>query len=131
MNKFYKILVDGLLVLALAVGGDMTATAGAQSGMTQTIKNTVTHLEEGIRALQTNDPDTAQEHMKAAGQSSKKIIGGSYEVKAQRGSRAIATARRQTKEGDTTSAAASLKQAIDIYKSLLSPDKAGGRGGLK
>lgn len=120
-----KYLFAVFLVLSLA------AAAVSQAGTTEIINTTLSHLEEGLRALQANELELAQEHMKVAGQSSKNIIGGSYEVTAQRGSRAISIARRLTKEGDIDNAVASLKQAIDVYKSLLSPNKAGGRGGLK
>ena len=130
MNKTYQFAINGLFILTMTVGSLMAASADAQTAMTQTINNTVVHLEEGLRALQANELETAQEHMKAAGQTSKKIIGGSYEVKVQRGSRALAIARRQTKEGDTASAVVSLKQAIEVYKSLLGSTKSGGRGGL-
>lgn len=107
------------------------ATGVTQAGTAQTINTTVSHLEAGLQALQANELETAQKHMKAARQSSKNITGGSYEVKAQRGYKVISAARRHTKEGNTDSAITSLKQAIDMYKALLNPDKSGGRGGLK
>ncbi|MDD1613025.1 MAG: hypothetical protein LUQ57_07745 [Methylococcaceae bacterium] len=130
MNPIKALLVSVYLVFSLSSGN--TAFAGAaQMGTMPPIDNTIAHLEAAIKAVDANEPDTAQEHMKAAGQSSKDIIGGSLEVKAQRGSRAIATARRQTREGDTAGAVASLKEAVTIFQSLRGPNKAGGRGGLK
>ena len=43
----------------------------------------------------------------------------------------IANARRQTKEGNTAGAADSLKEALEVFKSLLLPIDAGSQGGLK
>ena len=89
MNPIKALLISGCMVLALSSGN--TAIAGsAQAGTMPPIDNTIAHLEAAIKAVDANELETAQEHMKAAGQSSKDIIGGSLEVKAQRGSRAIA-----------------------------------------
>jgi hypothetical protein len=131
MNTIKKILVAGFLVLSLSAGSNISVAGVTQEGMGQPINNTIAHLESALKAVNTNELETAQEHIKAAGQSSKDIIGGSLEVKTQRGSRAIATARRQTKEGNTVGAAVSLKEAIGVYKSLLGPLESGSRGGLK
>lgn len=130
-NIFKKFLVAGFLVLSMDAGSNVTIAAVAQVGMAQPINNTITHLEAALKAVDTNELEVAQEHIKAAGQSSKGIIGGSIEVKAQRGSSAITKARRQLKEGYTTDATNSLKQALEIFKSLLQPVEAGSRGGLK
>ncbi|OYV17487.1 MAG: hypothetical protein CG438_1337, partial [Methylococcaceae bacterium NSP1-1] len=45
--------------------------------------------------------------------------------------RAITNARRQTKEGNADGVADSLKEALDVFKSLLQPVEAGSQGGLK
>lgn len=129
MNPIKALLISGYVVLALFSGNPAIA-GSAQAGMMPPIDNTIAHLEAALKAVDSNELETAQEHMKAAGQSSKDIIGGSLEVKAQRGSRAIANARRQTREGDTSGAAVSLKEAMAIFQSLQGPNKTGGRGGL-
>lgn len=129
-NTINKILVAGLLVLSLGAGSNISVAGVTQKGMSQPINNTIAHLETALKAVHANELDTAQEHLKAAGQSSKDIIGGSLEAKAQAGSRAIKNARRQTKEGDTAGAVVSLKEAIEVYKSLLRPLASGKRGGL-
>lgn len=96
----------------------------------QPVNNTITHIEEALKALNTNDLEVAEDHMKAARQSAKDIIGGSIEVKAQRGSNIISTARRQAKSGDMAAATATLKEALNLFKSIHNPSQTGGRGGL-
>jgi hypothetical protein len=41
------------------------------------------HLDVALKAVNSNELEVAQEHIKAAGQSSKGIIGGSIELKTQ------------------------------------------------
>ncbi len=129
MNIIKTSLVSAVLVLFLSTANISVARA-AGTVMDSTINTAIVHLEAARKALSANELDSAQEHMKAAAQSSKDIIGGSLEVKAQRGSRAIAQARRLTREGDIPGATAILKDAEGIYKSLLQSGSSGGRGGL-
>ena len=131
MNTFKKFLVASFLVLSLGAGSNVTVAAETQSDMAQPINNTIAHLDAALKAVNANELEVAQEHIKAAGQSSKDIFGGSIESKKQRGTRAIANARRQTKEGNTAGAADSLKEALEVFKSLLLPVKASSQGGLK
>jgi hypothetical protein len=127
MNQFF---IAALWVLSLGLGSPSANAVDEQSGLSNPINNTISHLESALKGLEANELDAAQDHMKAAGQSSKNIVGGSFEVKAQRGSRAIGNARRQTREGDKDGAVVSLKEALQIYKSFHEPGKSGGRGGL-
>ncbi|MEC4748252.1 hypothetical protein U2W12_07275 [Methylomicrobium sp. Wu6] len=129
MNIIKAGVVSGFLVLSLSTG-NISKAGVAEGVMANRISTAIAHLEAAQKALAANEQDTAQEHMKAATQSSKDIFGGSLEVKAQRGSRAIANARRLAREGDTSGASVTLKEAEEIYKSLLQPEKSGGRGGL-
>jgi hypothetical protein len=131
MNTHKKFLVTSFLVLFIGAGSNITVAAATQIGMAEPINNTIAHLESALKAVNANELEVAQEHIKAAGQSSKDIFGGSIESKKQRGSRAIANARRQTKEGNTTAAADSLKEALEVFNSLLRPVDASGQGGLK
>jgi len=131
MNTLKEFLVAGFLVLSIGAGSNVTVAGVTQIGMAKPINNTIAHLEAALKAVNANQLEVAQEHIKAAGQSSKDIFGGSIESKKQRGSRAIANARRQMKEGNTAGAADSLKQALEVFKSLLRPVEAGGQGGLK
>jgi hypothetical protein len=129
MNAIKTMLISCFLFFSLSAANTGQA-GGAENVMDQRINTVLTHLEAARKALAANEGDAAQEHMKAAGQSSKNITGGSFEVKAQRGSRAIANARRLVREGDNSGAAAVLEEAEGIYKSLLQPTESGGRGGL-
>ena len=130
MNTIKVILVSGFLILTLSTA-NMADAGAAQSATAELINNTVAHLDAASKALEANEQDAAQDHMKAASQSAKNIIGGTVEVKTQRASKMIANARRQAREGDSTGAIASLKEARDTFKSLLSTSETGGRGGLK
>lgn len=125
-----KFVTISLLALSLGLGSHSANAVDEKSGLSQPINNTITHLDAALKALDGNELDAAQEHMKAATQSSKNIVGGSFEVKAQRGSRAISNARRQSRDGDKDGAIVSLKEAREIYKSFHEPGKSGGRGGL-
>lgn len=129
MNTIITVLISGFLFFSLSAS-DTCQAGAAETVMTQRINSAVSHLAAARTALAANEQDTAQEHMKAAGQSSKDIVGGSFEVKAQRGSRAIAHARRLVREGDISGAATVLKEAEEIYKSMLQSASSGGRGGL-
>ncbi len=131
MNILKKILVAGFLVLSLGAVSNFTIAIAAQTGIAQPVNNTITHLDAALKAVNANELEAAQEHIKAAKQASKDIIGGSIEVKAQRGTSTISKARRQIKEDNTAGATDSLKQALEIFKSLLRPVEAGSRGGLK
>jgi hypothetical protein len=129
MNTIKTMLLSCFLFFSLSAVNTGQA-GGAGNVMDQRVNTVIAHLEAARKALAANEKDAAQEHMKAAGQSSKDITGGSFEVKAQRGSRAVANARRLVREGDNPGAAAVLEEAEGIYKSLLQPAKSGGRGGL-
>ena len=131
MNTYKKFLATFFLVLFMGASSNITVAEITQEGMEQPINNTIVHLEAALKAVNANELEVAQEHIKAAGQSSKDIFGGSLESKKQRGTRAITNARRQTKEGNTASAADSLKEALEVFKSLLRPIDASGQGGLK
>jgi hypothetical protein len=131
INNLKGFLVASFFVLFIVAGSDTTVAGVNQLGMAQPINNTIAHLEEALKAVNANELEVAQEHIKAAGQSSKDIFGGSFESKKQRGSRAITNARRQTKEGNTVGATDSLKEALEVFKSLLLPGETGSQGGLK
>ena len=131
INAHKKLLVANFLVLFIGTFSNVTVAGETQIGMAQPINNTIAHLEAALKAVNANELEVAQEHIKAAGQSSKDIFGGSIESKKQRGSRAIRNARRQTKEGNTAGAADSLKEALVVFKSLLLPIDSGSQGGLK
>ncbi|CAA9890228.1 conserved exported hypothetical protein [Candidatus Methylobacter favarea] len=131
MNTIKKILAASFLMLSLSAITHTNFVAVAQAAAPQPINATITHLEAALEAVNASDLGTAQEHMKAARQSAKDIIGGSLEVKTQRGTNAITNARRQAQKGDAEGASASLKQALDIFKSLHSSSATGSRGGLK
>jgi hypothetical protein len=131
MDIIKNCLAASFLVLALFAISNTTVTAAAQTDSLQPIDSTVTHLDAALKAGNADDWDIAQEHMKAARQSAKDIIGGSLEVRAQRGANAIASARRLAQKDDKAGALASLKQAIEIFKSLQNSSDTGGRGGLK
>ncbi|NOT13757.1 MAG: hypothetical protein HOP23_18350 [Methylococcaceae bacterium] len=131
MNAIKIILVANfVLVLSLYTITGTAVAAENEAVTTVSINNTITHLEAALKAVNVNDFGVAQEHMKAARQSAKDIIGGSIEVKAQRGSNALASARRQAQKGDSAGTATSLKEAIEVFKSLHNPSETGSRGGL-
>jgi len=131
MKTIIKNLIVSFLVLFAYAITNYAVAADNQTGAMAPINNTISHLEAALKAVDMADLEVAQEHMKAARQSAKDIIGGSLEVKAQRGTNAITNARRQTQKGETAEATASLKRALEIFKSLHSSSETGSRGGLK
>lgn len=128
MNTIKKIIAVSSLVLSL--GAFNNFAVAAQAGTTQSINNTTAHLEMALSAVKENDLKVAQEHINAARQSSKEIIGGTYAPAVSRGSDAILKARRNVKEGNTDGTAAALKEALEIFNSMHSPAFSS-QGGLK
>lgn len=90
---------------------------------------TINHLQQAQTELKAGILGAAEEHMKISRQEVKGIIGGSLEVKAQRGSNLINKALRQAKSGDSKTADATLEEALEIFKAIHEASKAG-RGGL-
>lgn len=131
MNTIKKSLAAIFLLLSLCAITNTPVAAVTQTSAMQPINDTIAHLEAALKAVDENNLEVAQEHIKAARQSAKDIIGGSIEVKTQRGSSAIANARSQAQKGDTAGASASLKKALEVFKSLNSSSETGSRGGLK
>jgi predicted negative regulator of RcsB-dependent stress response len=119
MNTLKEFLVAGFLVLFIGAGSNVAAAETALTAVAQSSSTTIAHLEEALKAVEANELEAAQEYINAAGQSSKEILGVcSVESKKQRGSGAIANARRQAKEGNAAGAAESLKKAIEVFKSM-------------
>ncbi len=130
MNTPTRFLVAGLLIVIIGAVSTVVNAGGTEPATAKLINNTITHLEAALKAVDTNDLAVAQEHVKAAGQSSKLILGGTVEARKQGGSRAITNARRQLEKGNAAGAAAALREAIEGFKSLFRPDKTGNQGGL-
>ena len=128
MKKMTKYLVFGLLMLAVGAGS-MVVTA-AEPETTQLINTTITHLEAALASVNANDLAIAKEHTKAAGQSSKLILGGRLEARKQAGSKAITQARQQLEKGNSEGAADAIRAALEEFKSLHGPDTTGNQGGL-
>lgn len=129
-NIFKKFLVVGMLLLFIDVAINVAVAKETPTESEVQIKNTITHLENALKAVDANKLDEAQEHIKAAGQSSKAIIGGSLEARKQAGSKAITKARSQAMKGDTAGMAESLKKALEVFKALFRPVGVDKQGGL-
>lgn len=107
----------------------LTGLIFSLNGWAMDANTTIGHLQYAMKALNSNELEIAEEHMKMARQTVKDIIGGSLEVKAQRGSGLITQARRQAQSGDAVAAAATLRQALEIFEGIHDASKSG-RGGL-
>ena len=130
MNIPTRFLVAVFLIVFIGAGSTVVNAGGTEPATAKLINNTITHLEAALKAVDANDLAVAQEHVKAAGQSSKLILGGTVEARKQAGSRAITNARQQLEKGNATGAADALREAIEGFKSLFRPDKTGNQGGL-
>ena len=130
MNTLKKILIVGLVSLFVGTAGRVASAGELEPATARLINNTIMHIEAALKSVDANDVAEAQAHVKAAGQSSKLILGGTIEARKQGGSRAITTARKQLEQGDSAGAAAALREALDGFKSLSQPDKTGNQGGL-
>ena len=128
MNALQQFVFTLLFALSLSALSTTAFAAQADGGP---VGATTGHLEAAMKAVESNDFEAAQVHIKAARQSAKNIIGGSFEVKAQRGSSAISKARRRLNNDDAAGATASLKKALEIFTSMKSSSEKGGRGGLR
>lgn len=115
-----KYLVAGFLVLSLGTANPVTAATETQIAMTQATNAAIANLEAALKAVTANKMDAAQDYIDATRDSASDILGAcSIEAKKQHGSTALKNARRQIKNGDTAGATISLKEAIEIFKSLL------------
>lgn len=129
-NIFKNFLVVGMLLLSIDVTMNIAIAKENQTESELQISNTIAHLEDALKAVNANKLAEAQEHIKAAGQSSKSIIGGSLEARKQAGTKAISKARSQAIKNDLAGMAESLKKAIAVFKSLFYPPGADKQGGL-
>ncbi len=115
-----KYLVASFLVLSLGTANHVTAATETQIAMTQATNAAIANLEAALKAVTENKLDAAQDFIDATRDSASDILGAcSIEAKKQHGSTALKNARRQIKNGDTAGATISLKEAIEIFKSLL------------
>lgn len=72
-----------------------------------------------MQTLNENKLDEAKDHIDATRDSANDILGRcSVEAKKEHGSTVLKNARRQIEKGDTAGATVSLKEAIEIFKSL-------------
>lgn len=119
-NTLKKFLVASFLVLSLGTANSVTAATETQAAMTQATNAAIANLEAALKAVTENKLDAAQDYIDATRDSASDILGAcSIEAKKQHGSTALKNARRQIKNGDTAGATVSLKEAIEIFKSLL------------
>lgn len=130
MKTYKKLLVSGFFIFCIGAGSAATNAGAIEPATAQLINSTITHLEAALKSVDANDLAAAQDHVKAAGQSSKLILGGTMEARKQGGSRAITNARQQFEKGNTAGAVDALKEALESFKSLSRPDKTGNQGGL-
>ena len=134
MNTIKKIIVASSLVLSFGAISNIAFAVDQQTGMTQPINNTIAPLEAALSAVNANDLEEARKNINAARQASKGITGSTLAPKVSRGSDVIVKARRYIKEGDTKEATAAIKEALEIFNSMIShlPSKDDGssQGGL-
>ncbi len=120
--KLKKYWLAGFLVLSFGTANPVTAAIEQekQIAMTQATHTAIANLEAALQAVTANKLAEAQDYIDATRDSASDILGRcSIEAKKERGSTALRNARRQIKNGDATAAAVSLKEAIEIFKSLL------------
>ncbi|WP_448510284.1 hypothetical protein [Immundisolibacter sp.] len=67
MNTLKEFLVAGFLVLSIGAGSNVAVAAVSQVGMAQPINNTITHLEAALKAVNANELEMTQEHIKPPG----------------------------------------------------------------
>ncbi len=130
MNTPTRLFFAGFLIVFLGAVSTVVHAGGTEPATAKLINNTITHLEAALKAVDANDLAVAQEHVKAAGQSSKLILGGSVESRKQGSVKAISNARQQLEKGNTVGATDALKEALEGFKSLLVPAKPGSQGEL-
>jgi hypothetical protein len=130
MNAYKRFLAAGFVIMLIGMGCSVVYAGAIEPATAQLINNTITHIEAALKSADANDLAATQDHVKAAGQSSKLILGGTMEARKQGGSRAITNARQQLEKGNMAGAADALKEALEGFKSLVRPDKTGNQGGL-
>lgn len=120
--RLKKYWAAGLLMLSFGTAQPVTAAPETQVATTKATNTAIANLEAALKAVTANKLDEAQDYIDATRDSASDILGRcSIEAKKERGSTALRNARRQIKNGDSSGAAVSLKEAIEIFKSLLLP----------
>lgn len=118
--RLKKYWVASFLVLSLGTANPVVAAPETQIAMIQATNTAIANLEAALKAVTENKLDEAQDSIDATRDSANDILGRcSIEAKKQHGSTALRNARRQIKSGDKAGATVSLKEAIEIFKSLL------------
>jgi hypothetical protein len=120
--RLKKYWLASCLVLSLGTAQPVTAATEQEKQivMTQATNTAIANLEATLKAVTANKLAEAQGYIDATRDSASDILGRcSIEAKKERGSTALRNARRQIKNGDAAGAAVSLKEAIEIFKSLL------------
>ncbi len=122
--KLKKYWVASFLVLSFGTASPVIAATEQekQAAMMQATNTAIANLEAALKAVTENKLAEAQDSIDATRDSASDILGRcSVEAKKERGSTALKNARRQIKNGDTAGATVSLKETIEIFKSLLLP----------
>lgn len=118
--RLKKYWVVGFLVLSFGTAQPVIAAPETKIAMTQATNTAIANLEAALKAVTANKLTEAQDYIDATRDSASDILGRcSIEAKKERGSTALRNARRQIKSGDKAGATVSLKEAIEIFKSLL------------
>lgn len=116
---FKKYLLASFLVLSLGTANPVIATPETQMAMTEATNTAIANLEAALKAVTENKLDEAQDSIDATRDSANDILGRcSVAAKKEHGSTALRKAHRQIENGDTAGATVSLKEAIEIFKSL-------------
>jgi len=116
-----KYLLVGFSLLFFGAAHPVSAVTEAQTALTKDATNdAIVNLEAALKAVTENKLDVAQNHIDATRSSASDILGRcSVEAKKERAANALKNARSQIKNGDSVAAEASLKEAINLFKSLL------------
>ena len=118
--RLKKYWVASFLLLSFGTAQPVTAAPETKIAMTQATNTAIANLEAALKAVTANKLAEAQDYIDATRDSASDILEQcSIEAKKERGSTALRNARRQIKSGDKVGATVSLKEAIEIFKSLL------------
>ena len=116
-----KHILVSFWVLFMGVSNPVIAVTESQIELTSEATNyAIVTLEAALKAISDNKLDEALNYIDATRSTATDILGRcSVEAKKERGANALNNARRELKNGDAAAAAASLHEAIKIFKSLL------------
>jgi hypothetical protein len=120
MKIIKKTVITSFMAISLGAGSiafaEEEATAAAVAAPTNSLSETIKHIEAALVEVSKSDFAAAQLHLKSARETSAKITGNEQIVK--QGNDSTVQGQILTNQGEVEKATAELNKALGFYKSI-------------